>query len=285
MRFRFVLAAFFLGGGVHVVAGDSLFSGDRLWHHGTLRGAPSPSSPPDHSDGAHTDASVPLRIVERHNKELLALEYDLPPVQQSLAAWTRLTSCWSPRSENVTEAASSTVAIVGFSFGQGANLSPGGTNRALAWQVAQLKHTNPGLKMVLQWEIADALQQEFKMTADLRISPLPDSYLSTYGVAEQAAEYLAAHPGTVSLVAHPDHALRCALNLLQPPIGVASVWPRMEGLPAAQYGVDDRYYDPLSAQAWCRNRSVYVPHELTSRASGVLAGEISFESEDSCDAR
>jgi len=226
-----------------------------------------------------------LRIVAHHNSELLSLERDLPSVQQSLAAWTRLSSCWTPRSESVADAAANAVAIVGFSFGQGANLTPGATNEALAWQVARLKDANTQLKLVLQWEIADALQKEFNLTADLRITPLPGDYLSTYGVAQQAADFLSENPGTVALVAHPDHALRCALNLAHPPIGVASVWPPLDGVPKTRYGIDDQYYDPVSTQAWCRNRSVYVPHELNSRAGAVVSGQISFEDEDSCDTR
>ena len=86
-------------------------------HRRALRGEP-PSSP---------GSSTPLRIVARHNSE--------PDVQQSLAAWTRLSSCWTPHTECVEDAAAKSFATVGFSFGQGADLTTGGTNGALAWQV------------------------------------------------------------------------------------------------------------------------------------------------------
>jgi hypothetical protein len=142
-------------------------------------------------------------------------------------------------------------AIFALSFGQGANGTPGKSNKALAEVVKKL-HEESSLPMLLQWEIADCVSGLIKEGRDLvvRKHRAEGKYLDTREVIAQAWEF-AKKRGIkkVIVVAHPDHAPRCAAV-------------------AAKIGFDVEIantleipYDPESTQDWTRSAVVFKPRE------------------------
>jgi len=198
----------------------------------------------------------------------------------------RIRNCWEPSPEApLAVVENKTVAIVGFSFGQGLDGTPGGTNMALAWQAHRLRKARPDVPLILQWEIADAMNETYGVLADLVVRPKPGIYLDTTDVAVAAYHELVRRGlggVPVALVAHPDHALRCSLSLLQ--LGVKSLWAPMRGAPIVDLGVDEYFYDNMSTQPWTRSREVYRAHELAVRPKAEASGVLSFEDvDDSCE--
>lgn len=179
-------------------------------------------------------------------------------------------------------------AIVGFAFGQGlqANLSqrgctrvilgrtwvtPGGTNRGLAWSVIALlrKYRSLGLPrptLCLQQEIADALGTDIvDPTTDHVIpsQPTDGAYVDTVTVARQALAHLGPS-SRVLVVAHPDHAPRCLRTLLQhgvTPVRTRYLQPLGGGIPWMRFGCDRRGYWRRSTQRWTQSRRRFLTHE------------------------
>mmetsp|Transcript_43079 Transcript_43079/g.80755 ORF Transcript_43079/g.80755 Transcript_43079/m.80755 type:complete len:184 (-) Transcript_43079:223-774(-) len=171
--------------------------------------------------------------------------------------------------------------LAAFSFGQGPGSTPGGTNKALAWQMAQLlKYSNnkpTNLPIILaQWEIAKELQEVYGVAVDCVASPNPSgSYLSTFGVMEQFAYCLENRSiDSIVIIAHPDHAVRCGKTAEH--FGYMAYSSPNSTVPWVRFKCDDNGYDAQSTQAWTTSRANYVPHELAARAKLVASGQISF---------
>lgn len=139
-------------------------------------------------------------------------------------------------------------AILALSFGQGADGTSGKSNEALAKVVKKL-HEESDLPMFLQWEIADCITGLIDKGRDLvvRKHRAEGKYLDTYEVIAQAWEF-AKKRGIrrAVIVAHPDHAFRCAAVAVK--IGFDVEIANTAKVP----------YDPDSAQEWTRNRKFFI---------------------------
>jgi len=144
--------------------------------------------------------------------------------------------------------------IIALAFGQGVNKTPGKSNEALAKIVEKLceKERPP---LCLQWEVADCLPGLVK-SHDLvvRRHREKDKYLDTYEVLAQAKAYCdRLGIERAIIVAHPDHAPRCAAVAAKLGLGVQIA--DTAGVP----------YDPDSVQEWTRNRDFFI-NEYESKA-------------------
>jgi hypothetical protein len=168
-------------------------------------------------------------------------------------------------------------AIMCFAFGRGPNDSthqptPGGTNRALAWSVCALlrtytKHHQPRPLVLAQHEIERALVGEF----DERVTAAVRGNLDTCEVARRFAwELTNRSPRTtdVLVVAHPDHAARCAAAISTVglrPVSTRYLRPTGGGIPWLRYECNQCGYWRKSTQPWTRTRKVYLRHDLRAR--------------------
>jgi len=181
------------------------------------------------------------------------------------------------------------MAIVGFAFGQGpknkhGSPTPGATNKGLAWTVVSLlkeyeQEGRPRPKVMLQWEIAQVLREEYGIQADVvAYVDASGNYLSTMGVMQQFVPRLAPMGiRTVAVVAHPDHAVRCGKvvqHFNYTALGTRYLLPG--GVPWDKFGADIFGYDPASIQEWTVSQPTYIRYELSVRPKMALAGEIDF---------
>mmetsp|Transcript_7427 Transcript_7427/g.8568 ORF Transcript_7427/g.8568 Transcript_7427/m.8568 type:complete len:314 (+) Transcript_7427:257-1198(+) len=170
-------------------------------------------------------------------------------------------------------------AVLAFAFGQGMDDTPGGTNEGLAWGIHQLleRYKAEALEAPLvlaQVEVSDALQQLYNIHANFTARP-NGTYLTTYGVMDQFSNQLAPnHITQVVVVAHKDHAIRCAKTAEHFNYTVLGTFTSR--IPWTQFGCDSNGYDPKSTQAWTRDRAHYLMHELMARPKMMEAGQISF---------
>jgi hypothetical protein len=162
--------------------------------------------------------------------------------------------------------------------------TPGATNEALAWSVSALVkefdaagRTRP--KIMLQWEIAQSLEETYGIKADFvaRVDA-EGNYLSTFGVMKQIAAKLPVY-STVALVAHPDHAVRCGkvvqrFNMTAS--GTAHLQLKGGVVEWTQFGCDVHGYSVKSIQPWTTSRTNYLMHEIKNRPDMVIAGQIDF---------
>ncbi len=160
--------------------------------------------------------------------------------------------------------------VIGFTFGNrmepNGNRTPGPVNEALARIAAGLAGAT-GAPVIAQWEVAvllaDAVVTPIFPGRDGRGEPV---YLSTLGVLEEIARTTPpATCGVVGIVAFADHMARCVATARR--LGFDAYAPAGVAMPAE--------YDPLSGQAWCRSRLVYLVHDmmlrLTERRAAMLA--------------
>jgi hypothetical protein len=164
--------------------------------------------------------------------------------------------------------------ILAFTFGNrmapNGNREPGAVNEALARVAARLAEET-GAPLIAQWEVAEpaaALLPPGRVTAihprrDERGEPV---YLSTGGViAEIAQRFPPASLGVVAVVAFADHMHRCVATARR--FGFNAHAPAGQAMPAE--------YDPLSGQAWCRSRLLYLVHDVMLRITERRAAMLS----------
>lgn len=155
-------------------------------------------------------------------------------------------------------------AIVAFTFGNrmlpNGNREPGPVNAALANVVAAL-HQKTSARIFAQWEVASMLPDEVPRDCLTTINPARDGrgepvYLSTSGVLEEIARQSPPQSlGCVATVAFADHLCRCVTTARR--LGFDAYAPAGVRMPAT--------YDPLSGQAWCRDRLAYLLHDMMIR--------------------
>lgn len=144
--------------------------------------------------------------------------------------------------------------------------TPGPVNEALARAVAEATETHP-VPVYAQWEVAQVLTG---LGAGDVVSIAPEiapdgteTYLSTAGVAEQAAARADAAGtalGRVGVAGFVDHVGRCLLTVED------------LGLDAAVADVEvPTEYDPASSQPWTRDRATYLGTDLGARLSLLTA--------------
>lgn len=159
---------------------------------------------------------------------------------------------------NRPNAASGTTSSTGGN--QAALPDPGPVNEALADAVYRIYRLKP-VKVFAQWEIARFLVSKYQMGSNVltSIEPIVANdgsivYLSTDGVAAAvvALEGSAAAMGRVAVVGHRDHAKRCILT---------SQMRGMNAFAVAEVPLP-AMYDPLSGQAWTRDRKLYLVHDM-----------------------
>ena len=87
------------------------------------------------------------------------------------------------------------------------------------------------------------------------------TYLSTDGVIAQVAELRANEPGggTAGVIAFRDHVKRCVQTTRAR--GVAAFAPQGFAMPNT--------YDPDSAQAWTRDRDIYLVHDMYAQLAAL----------------
>ena len=155
--------------------------------------------------------------------------------------------------------------LFAFTFGNrmlpNGNRTPGPVNLALADIVVSLHQWNRA-PVFAQWEVAEAIGDRIPAAMVTAINPLRDPrgeplYLGTTGVIEEVAR-MVGDPGSlghVGIVAFADHIYRCV-----------AACHRLGFDAHAPAGVDmPRNYDPESGQAWCRDRMVYLLHDIMIR--------------------
>lgn len=153
-----------------------------------------------------------------------------------------------------------------FSFGQGPDGMPGGTNRALAAFVARSISAPAagGPRILAQWEIARELEG-FGVAIAHSVEPT-GGYITSQDVLNQFVAHSPpglAGGGFVVVVAHPDHAWRCwALVVLAGYVNV--VVPEIRTPSATNwepYGCDAYGYDPTSVQPHTTSKLMFWPYE------------------------
>ncbi|HUB16339.1 MAG TPA: hypothetical protein VMB34_30635 [Acetobacteraceae bacterium] len=163
--------------------------------------------------------------------------------------------------------------ILAFTFGNrmlpNGNREPGPVNAALADIVADL-HQRTGARIFAQWEVAAVLEGRVPSMLVTVINPARDArdepvYRSTTGVLVEIARLTAPQSlGRVGVVAFADHAYRCVATARR--LGFDAYAPAGMPLP--------NRYDPESGQAWCRERTAYLLHDvmirITERRAAVV---------------
>ena len=163
--------------------------------------------------------------------------------------------------------------FIAFTFGNrmldNGNREPGPVNEELADVVAEL-HELRAAPVFAQWEVAAALAGRLPDGAVVPIYPGRDDrgepvYLSTSGVLAEIARRLGdpAKLGVVGVVGFADHLWRCVATSRR--FGFDAHAPSIP-MPGT--------YDPLSGQAWCRNRHAYLLHDLMLRLTERRAAVI-----------
>jgi len=156
--------------------------------------------------------------------------------------------------------------VLAFTFGNrmlaNGNREPGPVNQAIA-DVAALLHQRTGARVFAQWEVAVALAGRVPDALVTAINPGRDArgepvYLSTSGVLGEIAHL--AEPrslGCVGVVAFADHLHRCVASARR--LGFDAHAPDGIAMPDT--------YDKDSGQAWCRDRIVYLLHDIMIRVT------------------
>ena len=157
------------------------------------------------------------------------------------------------------------VAIVGFSFGKGHGSSPGNTNRALAWTVNELYKQIPAdvkIPLCIQHEIAQVVDTKYSLP--VCAIQQKHTYMSTLDIAKECSRILRQYQiHEAILVAHPDHAIRCAHALKQMGIIRVHSTPFLQSgsVPWKRFNCDKYGYSHTSTQPWTRNRKDYRVHD------------------------
>jgi hypothetical protein len=172
-------------------------------------------------------------------------------------------------------------AIVAYSFGNrllpNGNRLAGPVNEELADLVVKL-HLESLAHVIVQWEIAEAIGARVPSTFMTSIHPSIDaqgniSYLSTFGVAQEANKLLMSKTdsiGKVAVVAFADHLYRCIS--ISRNVGMDAFAIEGHSMPSR--------YDSLSGQPWTRSRLVYLLHDLSSRIFASYDKLIPYEADN-----
>lgn len=143
---------------------------------------------------------------------------------------------------------------------------PGPMNEDLADTIVRvLNRARRPLKVYAQWEIARHLESKYGMDDVYAIEPVfaadgTITYLSTVGVIEQVVDLRTNEPGgvgTAGVIGFRDHVKRCVLTTRS--LGVDAYAPQGFSMPGT--------YDPLSAQAWTRDRDIYLVHDMYAQVA------------------
>ena len=127
------------------------------------------------------------------------------------------------------------------------------------------------------------LWEEYGVVANISATvDAEGNYLSTYGVMQQVVRALnVAEINTITLVAHPDHAVRCGKVVQH--FNVTALGTNLlradGGIPWEQFGCDGGGYDAMSTQPWTTERVKYLMHELKVRPNMVSEGQIDFSND------
>ncbi|WP_298131485.1 hypothetical protein [Micropruina sp.] len=149
---------------------------------------------------------------------------------------------------------------------------PGPMNEDLADTVVKVrKRSRRRLPVYAQWEIARHLKAKHGMDDVVSIEPIfaedgTITYLSTDGVVAQVVELRANRPGGVGragVIGFEDHIKRCVQTTRAR--GVSAFAPRGFAMPNT--------YDPQSAQAWTRDRDIYLIHDMYAQIA-VLRNDL-----------
>jgi len=153
-----------------------------------------------------------------------------------------------------------------FSFGEGPELDPGGSNRGLAaFLVGRLGASSGGLEIFAQRELAVAVK-ELGVDVTFTAEPQPGGYITTQQVLEQFRNQSPPAPADerpAVIIAHPHHAWRClVLTTLAGYVGIVPDPRTSAGLQWQRFGNDDDGYDPESLQAHTRSFETFHPYEI-----------------------
>ncbi|MFT4296269.1 MAG: hypothetical protein QM582_12745 [Micropruina sp.] len=149
---------------------------------------------------------------------------------------------------------------------------PGPMNEDLADTVVKaLRRARRKLPVYAQWEIARHLKAKYDMDDVVSIEPVfaddgTITYLSTDGVVAQVVALRSNRPGgvgTAGVIAFEDHIKRCVQTTRAR--GVSAFAPRGLSMPDT--------YDPKSAQAWTRDRDIYLVHDMYAQIT-VLRNDL-----------
>lgn len=158
--------------------------------------------------------------------------------------------------------------IVCFSFGQGPDLTPGATNRALAALAimardAIIEATGKDVPFLAQWEVGRELcahGAEVSLQIEL---PGGKDYITTEEVANAFAKsQLPSSSSITAVIAHPDHAWRCCAFTSM--IGYIPVWVSPSLMPAfswENFGLDSRGYSEQSVQPHTASAEIFCECE------------------------
>ena len=149
-------------------------------------------------------------------------------------------------------------ALIGFSFG-GKEHSYCKSNKFLANIASEIlgKYNIP---LITQWELSELMWIKPISIGKHRIS---GKYLDSYEVAKQAEEVLQKNNWkNVAILAHPDHAWRCAAILKKMGFNVVAI------------NTSDCPYDSESNQKWTRNKWLFIPREILVRIIYLLQEKI-----------
>ncbi len=151
--------------------------------------------------------------------------------------------------------------LIGQSFGNRPNNDPGKSNKELA-RIAKRVHEKYGVPLVLQWEIADCINDVSKAGV-VRKHQEKNKYLDTYEVIVQSKDICERSGWRKAIIlAHPQHCWRCVMTAKK--LGLDTLVVATKKVP----------YDHLSDQIWTRNVWIFIPRELISRLFYLLTGKI-----------
>ena len=154
--------------------------------------------------------------------------------------------------------------ILAYAFGNrvlsNGNQVPGPMNEALADTVVDI-YKQTGKPVYAQWEIAQAIGDRIPIIHLTSINPIIAAdgsltYLSTNGVAAAAVELSLGKMGKTVVVGFYEHSLRTIDTSKR--AGINAYAPKGIELP--------HDYDPQSGQAWTRDATTFVMHEIGNRS-------------------
>jgi len=152
-------------------------------------------------------------------------------------------------------------AVLGQSFGQGKNSTPGKSNEALALLAGEISQRFQ-TPLILQWEIKDGLKP-MRNCWVIENHEKQDTYLDTYEVIRQSVKICKDNKWTtVAILAHPDHVWR--VKMVVEKFGLKTVIVDTSDIP----------YDPESTQKWTRSKKQFVIREVAMRFYFLLRGWI-----------
>jgi len=152
-------------------------------------------------------------------------------------------------------------AIVGVPFGSHVEfMECGRSNRHIAGEMVYVRNLSlrTDLPLIAQWEIVDCLAGRGEPVFSTE-APRYGPHVNTRLFFEQLRS---AFPKMqkIAIVAHPAHALRCAMVAERLGFEVGVLWTA---------AID---YDPASTQRWCRSPWLFIPWEFASRVLFLIRG-------------